>query len=139
MRSTRGDPGFVRVIDGKTLVLPSYDGNGMFKSMGNIRANPAVALLVLDCEQPRRLPVHGWATVHADDPLIGAFPEAQLLVRVAVRQVFPNCPRYIPRMVLAKASPHVPDPARPSPVPAWKSRPEFNEVLPALDPARTDR
>ena len=42
-----GDPGFVRVIDERTLVFPSYDGNGMFKSLGNIRANPAVGLLFL--------------------------------------------------------------------------------------------
>ena len=40
-----GDPGFVRVLDERTLVFPSYDGNGMFKSLGNIRAHPAVGLL----------------------------------------------------------------------------------------------
>ena len=35
-----GDPGFVKVVDDTTVVFPSYDGNGMFLSMGNIRGNP---------------------------------------------------------------------------------------------------
>ncbi len=62
-----GDPGFVRVTDEQTLIFPSYDGNGMFKSLGNIRANPAVGLLFLSFEQPKRLRVNGSATAR---PLI---------------------------------------------------------------------
>ena len=69
-----GDPGFVRVIDERTLVFPSYDGNGMFKSLGNIRANPAVGLLFLNFEEPRRLRVNGTATVSADDAAMPVFP-----------------------------------------------------------------
>ena len=37
-----GDPGFVRVLDERTIAFPSYDGNGMFLSMGNALANPNV-------------------------------------------------------------------------------------------------
>jgi hypothetical protein len=40
-----GDPGFVRVLDGKTVALPCYDGNGMFYSMGNLLGNPQVGML----------------------------------------------------------------------------------------------
>ncbi|HEX5539304.1 MAG TPA: pyridoxamine 5'-phosphate oxidase family protein, partial [Methylophilaceae bacterium] len=47
-----GNRGFVRVIDSKTLVFPSFDGNGMFLSMGNITANPKVGLLFIDFETP---------------------------------------------------------------------------------------
>src|SRR6266496_3612591 len=40
-----GDPGFVQVVDEHTLAFPSYDGNGMFLSMGNIAVHPNVGLL----------------------------------------------------------------------------------------------
>ena len=133
-----GDPGFARILDERTLVFPSYDGNGMFKSLGNIRANPAVGLLFLSFEQPRRLRVNGTATVSADDSAIGLFPGAQLLVRVTPQRVFPNCPRYIPQMQMLEASPYVPRAGCAAPVPNWKKRPHFREVLPAGDPARNE-
>ena len=131
-----GDPGFVRVLDERTLVFPSYDGNGMFKSLGNIRANPGVGLLFLSFEAPKRLRVNGTATVSTDDPALELFPGAQLLVRVAPRHVFPNCPRYIPKMQLAEPSPYVPRAGCSPPIPKWKTWPQFNEVLAADDPAR---
>jgi predicted pyridoxine 5'-phosphate oxidase superfamily flavin-nucleotide-binding protein len=133
-----GDPGFVRVVDERTLVFPSYDGNGMFKSLGNIRANSAVGLLFLSFEQPKRLRVNGTATVSADDSAMRLFPGAQLLVRVTPRHIFPNCPRYIPQMQMVEASPYVPRAGCATPVPNWKKRPQFKEVLPAGDPARDE-
>src|SRR5712691_4864769 len=45
-----GMPGFVRVLDERTLAFPDYDGNGMFKSLGNLLVNPKVGLLFLDFE-----------------------------------------------------------------------------------------
>jgi uncharacterized protein len=133
-----GDPGFVRVIDGRTLVFPSYDGNGMFKSLGNIRANPAVGLLFLSFEKPERLRVNGMATVGSDDTAMELFPGAQLLVRVTPRHIFPNCPRYIPKMQMVESSPYVPRDGCSAPIPNWKKRPQFKEVLPAHDPARQE-
>ena len=50
-----GDPGFVKVLDAGTLMFPSYDGNGMYLSMGNIAANPQVGFLFIDFERPFRL------------------------------------------------------------------------------------
>ncbi|MGC4044303.1 MAG: pyridoxamine 5'-phosphate oxidase family protein [Armatimonas sp.] len=133
-----GDPGFVRVPDDQTLVFPSYDGNGMFKSLGNIKANPAVGLLLLNFEAPERLRISGTATVSADDPLMTSFPGAQLLVRVAVQKIFPNCSRYIPRMQMVEPSPYVPREGCTPPTPKWKTWPEFQEVLPASDPAHNE-
>ena len=51
-----GDPGFVRVLDGKTVALPCYDGNGMFYSMGNLLGNPQVGMLFVIFENPHRAP-----------------------------------------------------------------------------------
>jgi predicted pyridoxine 5'-phosphate oxidase superfamily flavin-nucleotide-binding protein len=100
-----GRPGFVRVVDATTLAFPSYDGNGMFKSLGNILANPHVGLLFVDFESPRRLRVNGRASVREDDPLRAELVGAQLVVRVQAEAIFPNCPRYIHKMQLVEASP----------------------------------
>src|SRR5438876_11220924 len=90
-----GDPGFVRVLDERTIAFPSYDGNGMYLSAGNALVNPQVGLLFIDFERRKRLRLNGIASVADDDPLLAAYPEAQLIVRVEVTEVFPNCPRYI--------------------------------------------
>jgi predicted pyridoxine 5'-phosphate oxidase superfamily flavin-nucleotide-binding protein len=130
-----GAPGFVRVVDERTLAFPSYDGNGMFKSLGNVLVNPQVGLLFVDFESPRRLRVNGRATVHDDDPLLAGLPGAQLIVRVRAEAIFPNCPRYIHQMRVVEPSPYVPAEGCTPPVPEWKLRPVFREVLPPGDPA----
>ena len=104
-----GEPGFVRVIDEHTLAFPVYDGNGMFLSLGNIRAHANVGMLFIDFEKPNRTRVNGVATVDEHDPLIATFPGAILVVRVATTQVFPNCGRYIHKMQLVERSKFVPE------------------------------
>ena len=133
-----GAPGFVRVLDPGTLAFPSYDGNGMFRSVGNLDVHPKVALLFIDFESPQRLRVFGIAAASDDDPLRGAWPDAQLVVRVQVTLVFPNCPRYIHRMQRLETSPYVPTGACAPPAPAWKSFEMFSDVLPRRrdDPKR---
>src|ERR1700736_6125503 len=66
-----GPPGFVRVTGPSELAFPDYEGNGMFKSLGNLAVNPHVGLLFIDLhERPRRLRVNGTARVCRDDPLL---------------------------------------------------------------------
>jgi uncharacterized protein len=130
-----GRPGFVRVVGPGTLAFPSYDGNGMFKSLGNILVNPHVGLLFVDFENPRRLRVNGRASVHEDDPLLAELVGAQLIVRVQVEAAFPNCPRYIHRMQVVEESSYAPCEGHTPPIPEWKTRPMFREVLPPTDPA----
>jgi uncharacterized protein len=131
-----GLPGFVRVTGPSELAFPSYDGNGMFRSLGNALANPNVGMLFLDFERPNRLRVNGVASVSADDSLMGEFEGAQLIVRVRADMIFPNCPRYIHRMQIVEMSPYAPCEGKTPPIPAWKTFPQFNEVLPKNDPAR---
>lgn len=127
-----GAPGFVRVQDsGTTLLLPDYDGNGMFRSLGNIAINPNVGLLFIDFEKSRRLRINGIASLHLDDPLLGEFPGSQALVRVRPRFIFPNCPRYIHRMKMTATSPYTPRAGYAPPIPGWKRWDEIREVLPA--------
>lgn len=130
-----GAPGFVRVLDDRTLALPDYDGNGMFRSWGNVRENPHVGLLFVDFERPNRLRVEGRATVADDDPLLPTWAGAQLVVRITTDRVFPNCPRYIHKRTLVEHSPSVPDAGAPPPAAEWKRMDWARDVLPAGDPA----
>jgi hypothetical protein len=130
-----GAPGFVRVLDDRTLAWPDYDGNGMFRSLGNLLVNPRVGLLFVDLEQPRRLRVNGVAKLAADDPLLAESPGAQLIVRVTAERVFPNCPRYIHRWRLLEPSPYVPAAGTEPPVPDWKRDPLYRDALPERDRA----
>lgn len=129
-----GMPGFVRVVDEATLAFPDYDGNGMFKSLGNILVNPKVGLLFVDFENPNRMRVSGTATVSNDDPLLAEFPGAQLIVRVHAERIFPNCPRYIHRMKLVKHSVYAPRPEHEPPEPDWKRMEVFRDALPGERP-----
>ena len=125
-----GRPGFVRVLDAATLTFPSYDGNGMFRSLGSIQAEPRVALLFVDFGRPDRMRVQGRATVSDDPALVASFEGADLVVRVEVDRVWPNCPRYVHRMELTEHSPHAPTPGHQPPVPDWKRMEVFCDVLP---------
>lgn len=128
-----GLPGFVRVLDDRTLAIPDYDGNGMYRTWGNVMVNPHVGLLFLDFEQPKRIRVNGTARIGADDPLRAEYPGSVFIVRMTARQIFPNCPRYIHRMQLVEHSVYAPRPGYTPPVPAWKTFDAFRDSLPARD------
>jgi predicted pyridoxine 5'-phosphate oxidase superfamily flavin-nucleotide-binding protein len=126
-----GPPGFARVAAPDLLVFPDYDGNGMFKSLGNLAANPHVGLLFIAMgEKPGRLRVNGRAEVVADDPAMAQVPGAQLMVRVTPTDIFPNCPRYIPRMTLEEPSVYAPAAGATPVEPKWKAFPDFADVVP---------
>ena len=131
-----GEPGFVRVIDERTIAFPNYDGNGMYLSMGNVLKTKEVGLLFIDFENQWRMRLNGEATIDMDDPLMAEYPEAQFIVRVHAREVFPNCPRYIHQYKLVKRSKFVPKGECKTPVPAWKTGGWVDDVLPATDIAR---
>jgi uncharacterized protein len=130
-----GDPGFVRVLDERTIAFPSYDGNGMYLSVGNALVNPQVGLLFIDFERRKRLRLNGTASVAQDDPLLSEYPEAQMIVRVRASEVFPNCPRYIHEYRLVNRSRFVPKTECETPVPRWKQSEWAHDVLPSGDPA----
>jgi uncharacterized protein len=131
-----GDPGFVRVLDERTIAFPSYDGNGMYLTMGNALVNPHVGLLFINFEERKRLRLNGVASIDENDPLLAEYPEAQFVVRIRAEQVFPNCPRYIHHYELVKRSRFVPKVECDTPVPAWKTREWSRDSLPEQDPAR---
>ena len=112
-----GMPGFARCISDTELEFASYDGNGQFRTLGNILSDPHVSLLFINFEQPGRLRIQGTATLSDD-----------LIVTVTVSCIWPNCPRYVHKMQAIEFSPHAPRPDYEPPDAEWKQY--FPDVLP---------
>ena len=128
-----GDPGFVKVVDDTTLAFPIYDGNGLWLSAGNMTANANVGLLFIDFMNPYRVRVNGTASIKDNDQLMSQYPGAIMVVRIAVREIFSNCPRYVHKMQLVKRSKFVPKTGVDTPNPVWKYLNAVQDVLPEKD------
>ena len=128
-----GSVGLVKVIDEYTVAFPVYDGNGMYLSAGNVMVNPPVGLLFIDFQRQARLRLNGDAFIQENDPLLAHWPEAQMVVRVKLLEMFPNCPRYIHKMVMVEESSFVPKKQSETPAPDWKRLEMVADVLPARD------
>lgn len=131
-----GDPGFVKVVDSTTLVFPSYDGNGMFLSMGNIARSKQVGMLFISFERLHRIRVQGTAEISREDPMMSHYKEADLLVRLRLSELWQNCPRYIHRYQKVQPSRYVPRPECATPLAEWKRIDMIQDALPARDAAK---
>jgi predicted pyridoxine 5'-phosphate oxidase superfamily flavin-nucleotide-binding protein len=126
-----GDAGFVQVVAENALIFPDYDGNGMFRSIGNILANPYVGMLFIELQgQFRKLRINGIASVIDTPSLIANFPGAKLAVRVTALDIFPNCPRYLPEEDGTITSVFSPREGYMPPEPFWKSKPDLRPFVP---------
>ena len=134
-----GNPGFVKVINSKTLVFPSFDGNGMFMSMGNIKENKNVGLLFIAFDKPHRLRVHGKASISKDKNLLKDFKEAELVVKIKLENYWQNCPRYIHKYVKIDESKYVPKKNVQTPLAGWKKTDLVQDVLPEKDKKRVKK
>lgn len=128
-----GSPGFLKIIDSKTLAFPSFDGNGMFLSMGNISINNKIGMLLIDFETPHRIRIHGKASIHRDEQSLKMFLGAEVVVFVDVTEIFVNCPRYIHRYKRVASAKHVPQENVPVALPQWKRIEGLQEALPVRD------
>ncbi|EST28451.1 pyridoxamine 5'-phosphate oxidase family protein [Streptomyces roseochromogenus] len=124
-----GLPGFVRVPDPRTLEIPSYDGNGMFRSFGNALACPNVGLLFLFPEHRAKLRVNGVCEVLTDTADVAAHIGADAVLRVTVREVFENCPRYLHDRSTGERSADCPRTDYIPPDPDWKLKPEYDGIV----------
>lgn len=124
-----GNPGLMRVVSPSEVAFPSYDGNGMYLSMGNIQGNAKVGILLIDFKTPHRIRIHGDARIEHDDPLLQAYPGAEMMVRVVIQEVFMNCPRYIHQMADMTPSKYAPNAQGESPTPQWKRIDAVQDVL----------
>lgn len=125
-----GAPGFVAAADARTLVLPWYDGNGMFLSAGNVAGGRKIGLLFVDLEEPTRLRVEGQGTLLHEPDVVAAHPGAQFVLKIDITRVYPNCPRYIPQYQRVASSVYLPRAGVAAPIPAWKKARWARDVLP---------
>jgi predicted pyridoxine 5'-phosphate oxidase superfamily flavin-nucleotide-binding protein len=125
-----GLPGFIRVTGPRGLEIPSYDGNGMYRTLGNAAAVARIGLLFLFPELKAKLRVNGTCEVVTDAAALAAHHGAEAVVRVGVTAVFENCPRYLHDRANGRYSKHCPRPGYQPPDPDWKLKPEYDGLLP---------
>jgi predicted pyridoxine 5'-phosphate oxidase superfamily flavin-nucleotide-binding protein len=129
-----GDPGFVQVVGENILEWPDYDGNRMYRSLGNIIRNPRLGLLFIRFDGTRfdgsaRLRVNGKAVLDESDAAREGIPGAKRIIRMTAEHIFTNCPRYIPTMASEGASVFTPRNGYTPPEPAWKSRDFVKDIF----------
>jgi predicted pyridoxine 5'-phosphate oxidase superfamily flavin-nucleotide-binding protein len=124
-----GAPGFIRLLDPSTLVFPSYDGNGMYLSMGNLSGNPEIGILFIDFERPFRLRVQGRAELVMSGPEVELFKEAEMAVKVSVTESWMNCPRYVHRYKKLETSRYAPGVEPITPFCEWKRIDAMQDVV----------
>jgi hypothetical protein len=109
-----GPPGWVRVINEKTLAFPEYRGNGVFASMGNIMENPHIGMVFIDFfDSTVGLHVNGKVRIFMDQKILGSglFPDelkknvpkkgglkAECWVIVEVEEAYIHCSKHIPHL-----------------------------------------
>jgi len=125
-----GAPGFVQLLDRSTLAFPHYDGNGMYRSIGNIMDTGKVSLLFVDFENKLRVRVHATAVVHLEREWLDRFPEAEAVVEIKIGRAFPNCPRYLHNLATGELSPNAPRAGHTVEAAEWKEWPDFKDVVP---------
>lgn len=130
-----GDPGFVKIVCPNIIEYPEYDGNSMYRTLGNLSRNPNVGLLFVRFDgKSLRMRVNGRASILEDAEAKARHFGAQLVVRIEC-EIYPNCPRYVPDLAGAASSPYVPREGEPPPPPPeWKKRDYIRDILPAGDP-----
>ena len=125
-----GPPGFVRVTGPQHLEWQDYDGNSMYRSLGNILKSPRIGILFIQFgANPRRLRINGKCTL-ADR----AEKNPKLIVKMEADEIFPNCPRYVPDLSNNNPSPYLPNANGVGPKPKWKSFEFLRNILPEHDP-----
>ena len=98
-----GPPGFLRMIDERTLAFADFSGNRQYVTVGHLAANPKAFLFLMDYERRQRVKIFGTARA-SDDPAIlravavdGYDAEVERAIVFGVRGWTANCPQHIPR------------------------------------------
>ncbi|MBM3510111.1 MAG: pyridoxamine 5'-phosphate oxidase [Alphaproteobacteria bacterium] len=103
-----GPPGFLRVLDERTLGFADFKGNRQYISTGNLAENPLAFIFVVDYANRRRIKIWGTARVVEADPVrmerlfpagYAAKPDQAILFSIAAWDS--NCPQYIPQKISA--------------------------------------
>ncbi len=124
-----GGVGFVRVLNPKTLIFPFFNGNGMYFSAGNILKNCEVGLLFISFEKPHRIRIQGKAELKKAKKYTNLYPGSELVVKVALTEMWQNCPRYIHKYKKISPSKNIPDSEGNFPLATWKRIDGVQDVI----------
>jgi len=109
MQHRGGPPGFLRVLDEKTLAFADFSGNRQYITTGNLAENPKAMIFLMDYQNRQRVKLWGTARVIENDPELTAslFPEAyraraEAAILFTVEAWDANCPQHIPQMLFAE-------------------------------------
>jgi len=101
-----GPPGFLRVLDRRTLAFADFTGNRQYISTGNLTENPRAMIFLMDYRTGRRVKIWGRACIIEDDPALieslvpeGYTTRAEAAIHFSVEAWDVNCPQHIPRML----------------------------------------
>lgn len=131
-----GMPGFVKIVGPGIIEFPEYDGNSMYRTIGNISRNPSVGLLFVKFDgQTARIRINGHATIHDDAETLARHHAGKLVVRVEC-EMYSNCPRSVHDLESGHLSDYLPREGYVTPPPEWKSRDYIKDILPRNDPHR---
>jgi hypothetical protein len=125
-----GHPGFIRAVNDNQVEWPDYDGNRMYRSLGNIIINPNVGLLFIKFDgESTRLRLSGKAEIIDDPDQFQHLPGALRLIRVTADYIYYNCPRSVPKMTMEAHSHYLPKDHYTPPDPDWKKRDYIRHLL----------
>jgi predicted pyridoxine 5'-phosphate oxidase superfamily flavin-nucleotide-binding protein len=100
-----GPPGFLRIVDERTLGFADFKGNRQYVTTGNLADNPRAFIFIMDYAHRRRIKLWGRARIVADDPALLArlWPEGyearpEQIILFEVEAWDTNCPQHIPQM-----------------------------------------
>ena len=101
-----GPPGFLRVLDNKTIAFADFRGNRQYITLGNLGENPRAHLFLMDYARRRRIKIWGTARVVEDDPALlealrpeGYPAQAEQAILFTVAAWDSNCPQHIPQRI----------------------------------------
>jgi uncharacterized protein len=104
-----GPPGFLRVLDKKTLAFADFAGNRQYITTGNLAENPKAIIFLMDYANRRRVKIWGTAHVVEHDAELnaGLLPEGykarvETVILFTVEAWDANCPQHIPQMYFAE-------------------------------------
>ena len=99
-----GPPGFLRVLDGRTLAFADFRGTRQYISIGNLAENDRVMLFLMDYAKQERVKIWGRARIVENDPALlaslatpGYDARAERAIVIKVQAWDSNCPQHIPR------------------------------------------
>lgn len=107
-----GNPGFLHVETDRRIIIPDYNGNSLFNTLGNIHLNPHAGLLFVDFESGRTLQLTGHALINWDRDAASSYPGAERLLEFDIDELLETEHAVNLSFKLKSYSPYNPAPQR---------------------------